>query len=182
MAVSIFPAITPNDRDPVEWDNSVALLKKYHIKKFILCPEHWEAYRNVKLDWKKVRFVAAEMKKKLPEKPGLYSFLLQPNVGGHNSIHFLLYIGETTKQTLRERCTDYLPEAKKKKARVTIRSMVRKWPKHLWVYFAAVDDVKIIKQLEEDLLKAYVPPFNQRFTAKVGKAENLEGALKEVFE
>jgi hypothetical protein len=182
MPVSIFPAISPVDWDPAEWDDTVALLRKYHVKKFILCPEHWDAYPNIKLDWKKVRFNQAEMKKKLPDKPGLYSFLLQPNVAGHNSIQFLLYIGETTKQTLKDRCRDYLPEAKKKNARVTIRSMVRKWPKHLWVYFAAIDDVTLIKQLEEDLLKAYIPPFNQRYTATVGKTGTLEGALKEVFE
>jgi len=182
MAVSIFPAISPNDWDPVEWDDTVALLKKYHIKKYILCPDHWQAYGNIDLVWKKVKFTAEEMKKHLPDKPGLYSFLLQPNVAGHRSINFLLYIGETTKQSLKDRCTDYLPEAKKKKARVTIRSMVRKWPDHLWVYFAAVDDVNLIKKLEEDLLKAYIPPFNQRFTAKIAKTSNLEGALKEVFE
>lgn len=60
--------------------------------------------------------------------------------------------------------------------------MIRKWPDHLWLYFAVVDDVTIIKQLEEDLLKAYLPPYNQSFTATVGKAGKLQKLLKEVFE
>jgi hypothetical protein len=169
MAVSIFPVISPEDWDEPAWDDAVQILKKYHVKKYILCPEHWRNYSNVKLIWRKVKFNAKGIAKLPNDKSGLYSFLVQP-------------IGETTKQSLRERCADYLPEAKKKKARVPIRSMVRKWSDHLWLYFAAVDDKDLIKKLEEDLIEAYIPPFNQRFTAHVGTAGKLEDLLKEVFQ
>jgi hypothetical protein len=181
MAVSVFAAISPDDWE-IEWDDVVGLLKHYNIKKFILCPEHWIGYKNSRLKWKKVKFNSRGVKKLPDDKQGLYSFLVQPNVAGHPAISYLLYIGETTKQTLKGRCSDYLPEAKSKKARVPIRSMIRKWPDHLWLYFAVVDDVSQIKKLEEDLLKAYMPPFNQKFTAEVGKAGKLERVLKEVFE
>ena len=63
-----------------------------------------------------------------------------------------------------------------------VRSMIRKWPDHLWLYFAVVDDVSVIKQLEEDLLRAYIPPYNQTFAATIGKAGRLQKILKEVFE
>ena len=182
MAVPIFAAISPDDWDAGAWDDEVSLLKHYHIKKFILCPTHWQGYSNIVLKWKRVKFSVSGVSKLPDNKQGLYSFLVQPKVGGHPAISYLLYIGETTKQTLKERCSDYLPEAKRKKARVPIRSMIRKWPNHLWLYFAVVDDVTLIKQLEEDLIKAFIPPFNQRFTATVGKAEKLEAVLKEVFQ
>jgi hypothetical protein len=60
--------------------------------------------------------------------------------------------------------------------------MIQKWPDHLWLYFVAVNDASKIKQLEEDLIKSYLPPMNQEFTAQVGKAGKLGDLLKEVFQ
>jgi excinuclease UvrABC nuclease subunit len=182
MTVSVFSAISPKDWDEPAWNDAVSVLKKYHVSRFILCPQHWSEYSNIVLTWRKVQFTAKGVARLPDDKPGLYTFIVQPNVGGHTAIKFLLYIGETTKQSLRDRCADYLPEARKKKARVPIRSMVRKWPDHLWIYFAAVEEPSVIKQLEEDLIKAYLPPFNQQFTAHVGKAGKLSNLLKEVFQ
>jgi hypothetical protein len=181
MSVPVFSAISPKDWDEPAWDDAVAILKKYRVEKYILCPQHWQGYSNIRLTWKKVQFNKAGLEKLPQDKPGLYVFIVQPNIAGHKAINFLLYIGETTKQSLRDRCTSYLFEASKSKARVPIRSMIRKWPDHLWLYFAIVDDVSIIKQVEEDLIKAYIPPFNQRFTARVGKAGKLGDLLKEVL-
>ncbi len=182
MAVSVFPAISPKDWDEPAWDDAVGMLRRYRVSKYILCPQYWQGYSNKSLKWKKTPFNKPGLAKLPDDKPGLYSFLLQPNVAGHKAVTYLLYIGETTKQSLRQRCSDYLSEPAKKKPRVPIRSMVRKWPDHLWIHFVAVDDVSIIKRLEEDLIKAYIPPYNQRFTARVGKAGKLEDLLKEVFQ
>ena len=182
MPVSIFPTISPKDWDEPAWEDAVSILKKYHVSKYILCPQHWSDYSNQLLRWRKVKFTQKGVLKLPGDKPGLYSFIVQPNVGGHKAVNYLLYIGETTKQSLRDRCSSYLTEPGKKKARVPIRSMVRKWPDHLWLYFVALNDVSKIKQLEEDLIKAYLPPFNQQFTALVGKAGKLGDLLKEVFQ
>jgi len=182
MAIPIFTVISPKDWDEPAWDDAVSLLKQYRVEKYILCPKFWTEYANKKLKWKKTKFSKKGLKKLPDDKPGLYSFLAQPDVAGHIAITYLLYIGETTKQSLRERVSDYLNENSKKKARVPIRSMIRKWPDHLWLYFVPIDDVTTIKTLEEDLIKAYIPPFNQKFTAQVGKADKLEKLLKEVFQ
>ena len=117
MPPSVFSAISPKDWDEPAWNDAVAVLKKYMISRFILCPPHWKDYSNIALTWQKVQFNKAGISQLPDDKPGLYSFVVHPNVGGHEAIAFLLYIGETTKQTLRARCSDYLPESKKKKAR-----------------------------------------------------------------
>ena len=96
MAVPVFAAISPDDWDPVGWDDAVKLLKHYHIKMFILCPDYWNDYKNIRLKWKRVKFDTKGVKKLPGDKQGLYSFLVQPNVGGHPAISYLLYIGETT--------------------------------------------------------------------------------------
>jgi hypothetical protein len=156
--------------------------KKVHDISLHTLPDTLEELFEHCIVVEKVRFNKAGISQLPDDKPGLYSFVVHPNVGGHEAIAFLLYIGEATKQTLQSRCSDYLPESKKKKARVPIRSMVLKWPDNLWIYFSPVDDVSTIKQLEEDLVKAYIPPFNQMFTAQVGKAGKLSEILKEVFQ
>lgn len=113
MAVRVFQAISPDDWDSVDWHDAVGLLKDFNIKKFILCPNHWREYKNLALRWQKVKFDADGVKKLPNDKQGVYSFLVQPNIGGHAAISYLLYIGETTKQTLRRGA---LPTLRSRKA------------------------------------------------------------------
>jgi hypothetical protein len=45
--------------------------------------------------------------------------------------------------------------------------MLNKWPDHLWFYYAEVANTALIDDLEDALLAAYLPPFNQSFPAEV---------------
>jgi len=173
--------MSPKDWE-LERNDAVALLKHYHVKKFILCPTYWTDLPTATLNWKRVRFNAKGLKKLPDDKTGLYSFFAEPDVGGHKAIRYLLYLGQTTKQTLRKRCSQYLPESKREHGRVPIHSMIRKWPNHLWLHYAVVNDATTIKAIEESLLRSLIPPFNQEFTASIGKAGSLKEILKAVFE
>jgi hypothetical protein len=162
---------------------TIDLLRDYHIKRFIICPNLWENYKApvAPLNWQKVKFDIAGVNTLPNNKAGIYSFVAHPDVANHTSVSYLLYIGETTKQTLRQRCKSYLDEPKKQKPREHIRDMVVLWPNHLWLYYAEVADKKTILDIEERLITAFVPPFNFSYTATLGKAGKLRKILYSVL-
>jgi excinuclease UvrABC nuclease subunit len=98
---------------------------------------------------------------------GLYSFFAEPQIAGHRFVRYLLYIGEAHGQSLRKRVTSYLYESQKQKPRVHVSEMLARFPNHLWLYFAVVDDVSTITSIEDQLLEAFLPPFNVDFPATV---------------
>jgi hypothetical protein len=162
--MSVFQTISPKD-----WSDSAGEISLYVYKTFILYPKFWTAYpdRVPTLNWKKVRFNAQGVRQLPDDKKGIYSFVAEPQIARHHAIGYLLYIGETHKQTLRTRCTSYLYEVNKKKQRVHIAEMLSRWPDHLWLHYAVIDDHAKIVSLEEDLLAAFHPPFNDDFPASV---------------
>jgi hypothetical protein len=161
----------------------IDLLRDYNLSRFVICPNLWEDYSapTPPLEWKRVKFDQAGVKSLPNDKPGLYSFVVHPEIANHDAVSYLLYIGETTKQTIQKRCRDYLGEDKKKKPREHIRDMVKLWPNHLWIYYSEVADPKTILKLEEDLITAFTPPFNFKYTATLGKAGTLKAVLYSVL-
>lgn len=162
--MSVFATISPKD-----WPDSTGDLSIYIYKTFILYPKCWSEYPDkvAKLKWLKVKFDAKGVKKLPDNKKGIYSFIAEPKVGKLHAVGYLLYVGETHEQTLRARCSSYLSEYKKKNKRVHIYEMLRRWPNHLWLHYAIIDDDSLIQELEEDLIAAFIPPFNRKFPAKV---------------
>ena len=162
---------------------AIDLLRDYNIRRFVICPNFWESYSppTPPLKWRRVKFSLSGVKKLPNNKSGLYSFVVHPEIANHDAVAYLLYIGETTKQTIQKRCSSYLDEPKKKKPREHIRDMVLLWPNHLWIYYCEVANKSSILKLEEELITAFLPPFNSQYTAKLGKAGRLRDILYSVL-
>ena len=47
--------------------------------------------------------------------------------------------------------------------------MVHCWPKNLWFYYAVIDDKRLVDQIEDDLIAAFVPPLNRKFPATISE-------------
>lgn len=164
--MSVFNTISPND-----WADSANEMSRYTYKNIIIYPKCWQNYpdRVKNLTWDKVKFDVNGLKNLPDDKKGIYSFFAEPQIANHSSVGYLLYIGETHDQTLRARCSSYLSEYKKKNKRVHICEMINRWPEHLWIHYSVINEESQIQQLEEDLIAAFLPPFNRKFPASISK-------------
>ena len=154
--------------DFINFQQETADWKKYHISRFILHPDQWQAYPNrVKLEWKEVKFDAENKALLPPDKKGIYSFIVQPGIVGYPLFAYPLYVGMTEKQSFRDRYQQYLREHRKSKPRWHICSMLNNWSEHLYFVYAPIEDNNIIKKIEADLLSALLPPMNRNFPAKI---------------
>ncbi len=129
--------------------------------KIALWPRQWKRFpQSIKLSWHCVRYEKT-MFSSLPDSPGVYAFVLKPNIGGLSELGYLLYIGKAEGQSLKKRCPQYLYEIKRKKPRLHIQEMFFRWGSCLHLYFAAVSTGLNVSQIEDQLLEAFVPPMNR---------------------
>lgn len=143
-------------------------VRSYRVDRFILYPNYWNSYPNaLHLNWTGLKFTE-ENKENVPnDQKGVYSFVVDSGIANHPSCRYLFYIGKTDKQDFRTRYNQYLREESSRKPRRHIVRMIKKWPEHLWFYYAPVLEDSIIQQLEDDLLSAFIPPMNRAFPAHV---------------
>lgn len=136
----------------------------------ILSPAHWKTFLlKPRLRWTATKFERANMQKVTNNTRGVYSFLVQPGIAQHTQCSYLMYVGKTEKQSLRERfaqCFGHLTETSR---RTNISKMLRLWQDHLWFCFAPVADKRMIDGIEQALLNAFLPPFNRRYRGMVAK-------------
>lgn len=92
---------------------------------------------------------------------GIYIFLIKPNVVP--DVHlYLAYIGRaklTANQNLRKRVKEYATEEK----RLKIVQMKEKWGPYLYLRYLPLNDNELIDELESELIRAILPPFNDQY-------------------
>ena len=148
-------------------------IKDYKIDRFILYPEHWRNYPNtISLKWEKVKFTQDNAKSIPNNQAGVYSFVVDAETAQHPACSYLLYIGKT-RRNFRKRYREYLRETKQSKPRMHILKMINNFPEHLWFHYAPILDEKLISQLEDDLITAFLPPINQRYPASISRIMEL---------
>jgi hypothetical protein len=170
---NLFATISP--KDPT-WSTKVAEFGQYRVDRFILHSELWVncSIETTRLRWERVKFSSAGVKSLPARGSGIYSFVAEPEVAGHNAVGYLLYVGKAQGQSLRNRLTSYLCEPQKDKPRIHIVQMLRKWPNHLWLHYALVSNETTIGIIEDALLEAFLPPFNRRFPASIARFVDAE--------
>lgn len=94
---------------------------------------------------------------------GIYAFLIKPNIIPDAHL-YLAYIGrarKTTYQNLRKRVREYATE----EGRLKIANMKRLWSPYLYVRYLALPekDNDCIDELEKELIKTVLPPFNDQY-------------------
>jgi len=146
-------------------------LKKYHIDRLVLSPERWATYANrTPLSWMIVRFNEQQQNLVPDDKGGVYSFIVKPGIANHPECAFLLYVGMAQKQSLRKRFKQYFQERNARKGRPKIRKMLNTWDHHLWFCYATIEDKCRIHDVEQSLIGAYLPPYNDQFPAEIREA------------
>ena len=146
-------------------------LKRYQIERMVLSPKFWAEFKMpIRLKWTVVKY-HKNQKDKLPEKQGVYTFIVKPGIADHPECSYLLYVGQTEAQNFKKRFSQYFLEERKTKGREHIKLMARLWKKHLWYCYAPIDDLSLISQIEDSLINAFVPPLNRKFPGVLGKAK-----------
>ena len=162
------PAEAANEREFVR--STVERLRDARVV-FVHAPKMWDAcILPVPLQWTSVEFTAENRDHIPSDKSGVYAFMLEPTFLGPPRSAYLLYIGKADRRRFRRRYRDYIYERDQGFARPPISWMLEKWEGHIRFHYAPVDDVSLIPQVEEALLNACIPPYNERFTGSIGKA------------
>lgn len=144
------------------------IFKSFMVERMILNPNQWKAYPNrVPLTWHKIKFNSAGATNIPNTSFGIYSFIVIPEIANHPNCSYLLYVGMTNKQNFRQRYRQYLRNQNSPGKRPHINAMLNKWREHLWFCYAPIQQANIIRSIEDDLLAAYLPPFNKSFPANV---------------
>ena len=144
-----------------------------HKVAFILNPDdEWSKFPShlkpiVEREWYEFKYFENDAKtinpvfKNIPNScGGIYLFCIKPNI--IPSVHLYLgYIGRAKKtqyQNLRKRVSEYAAETGRQK----IYLMKHYWGQYLYVRYLPLPDQsnQVIDELEEALIKAALPPFN----------------------
>lgn len=150
---------------------AVDLMKSY-IESFRLAAHHWDKHADsYPYAWEPVKFDKSNVEK-IPDKPGLYCFVIKPGQASLSEVGYLMYIGEAgheSSNTLRKRFRSYFNEKDNIK-RAYITHLLNKWSNYLHFCFCVVSEecAKNIKKYETELLDTFVPTYNERdFSADV---------------
>lgn len=135
---------------------------KLHVRKFLLYPPFWSDTNNhihIKLHWKEIRFSSVN-KNSIPEKRGIYCFVVKPKLPSFLETKYLFYVGKTNR-TLRLRFKEYLKkQSGKGKTRVKVSEMLELYKDYLYFYFAEINSGKDVDTCEEKLINTYLPHIN----------------------
>ena len=149
-------------------------------KTFVLNPDNnWRDFDDkfrkiVNTEWHEIKFLDASGTKINPaitsvpnNAGGVYMFVLRPDIVP--AVHrYILYIGRaqrTEDQHMRKRLREYV-----KDSRASIEEMRENWGEYLYIRYLILDNNSVIRELEDALTTAIMPPFNDRYPGKLNKA------------
>ena len=139
-------------------------LIREHIRRFLLLPDHWNDRNNqynFPARWKCLRFLPRN-KTRLPDRKGVYCFIVKPKVPNFFETRYLFYVGQTTRP-FRERFQEYLNDQEGKgKPRPKVYEMLSLYKGNLFFYYAPFNSNNRIDEVEEKLLNTFVPYINTK--------------------
>lgn len=147
-------------------------LLKLHIRKFLLYPKYWDDIKNhyaYKLKWKSVKFKKGN-ERYLPEKKGLYCFVVEPVFPNFINTKYFFYVGQTTR-TLRKRFVEYINDQEGKgKPRPKVYEMLKLYKNHIQFHYTILTSKTQIDEIEQKIINTFVPPINTEIpVAKIKK-------------
>lgn len=122
-----------------------------------------------KLAWHYLEFPPAN-KMDVPKEPGVYAFVIMPDIFNLSQVSSLLYVGMT--KNFYNRIGAYLGEINSRfssTVRPRVWRMLNVWHGHLRYYYTITADEKEAVKLEDEMLAALVPPMNGDLPATIGK-------------
>jgi hypothetical protein len=157
--------------DPVDFCREVDEAKSCIIQRVIFWPKKWNVFnppKDIIWKWKSVPFSCTNETKVPNDKHGLYSFVICPQIAKHPHYNLVLYIGKAEDMTLRARFKSYFQDMKRVK-RPPICYHLNKYSGFINFCFTPVSNRDDIKQGEDSLLSAFLPPCNTDFPAEVSE-------------
>ncbi|MDR2719244.1 MAG: GIY-YIG nuclease family protein [Nitrososphaerota archaeon] len=133
-------------------------------KEFFLCPTAWSQY-HFSHQWQGNKLEENSIDQ-IPDSPGIYTLILQPNIAGHPSCSYLVYVGQTV--SLRNRFKDYLRKEKRAKGRPKLFMFLNMYDGFVCFYYTLISQDQL-NTVEKGLLVAYQPPLNTAIPGKLGK-------------
>jgi hypothetical protein len=147
-------------------------LKSFAVR-FVLSPRQWGTFAcSIALGWQRVKFDRLNSEN-VPNATGIYAFAVEYPDSQLPPHGYVMYIGITKSDgggNLRKRYRQYLDEKRVLK-RAKVHYMLNKWFQHLYFHYAEVTDPQCdIRDLEQRLCDALVPPYNKNdFSAMIRK-------------
>lgn len=154
---------------------------KLHKVPFVLNPTNeWEAFpphllEIIKNPWTEFKYFSEDSKtinSEISTVPnttgGIYLFLIRPNIIPSVPA-YLAYIGRahiSDSENLRKRVRQYATETK----RLKILEMKHYWSPHLYLRYLPLSDNATIDAVEDELIKAILPPYNDRYPGVYNQA------------
>lgn len=140
-----------------------------HFVRMMFYPAAWDEASDSSRTWTISDFPPVP-RNSIPPEPGVYVFVVQPQLFDFISSSGLFYVGKAT--NLYTRIGGYLGEQNKKfikSKRPHIWRMVNQWKGHLKYYFTTTATVAEAEELEDEMLSAFRPPFNKQYSAEVSQ-------------
>jgi len=136
---------------------------------FLLWPERWDQYNRIhNCEWERVEFRKSQASD-VPDEPGVYNFVIEPGIACHPSCAYLMYVGETG--SLEERFRDYISEKDNSSGRPKVLKMLNYWEGYIKFYYIEVQENEKEK-VEEEMISAFIPPYNDQITGDVSSPVN----------
>ena len=142
----------------------MAFQESHHVS-MLFYPAAWESAPPVPCTWVGNEF-PPNPRKKIPKKPGVYVFVVRTDIFNFPHASGLFYVGKAT--NLYERIGAYITDVNKRKLRTKrplVWRMLNAWDGHLQYFYTITSDVAAAKVLEDQMLNAFIPPFNKQYDA-----------------
>lgn len=140
---------------------------KSHTAAFVLWPRQWQGYhRTLRSGWH-IRPLEDAESPAIPTASGVYTILVQPGIASHPACSYLMYVGRTG--NLRARFGNYLNRERRTTGRPRVLRLLNRYSDYLWFCYSRVPR-NSLRAVEEDLIRAYMPPCNDQYPAELRPA------------
>lgn len=145
----------------------LAYINQHHVEMFFF-PKVWkEAVDQPNLKWKTFNFPPTP-RRQIPKSPGVYAFVVEPNMFNFSPANGLFYVGKAT--SLYDRVGAYITDLNadydSKNTRAHIWMMLNQWDTHLKYYYVTTNTVAEAEHLENQMILAFKPHYNVKLAAK----------------
>jgi hypothetical protein len=126
----------------------------------------WSSAKSSSHVWNELAF-PPDPRSAVPDQPGVYVFVVRPDLFNLPQTSGLLYVGKAT--NLYQRVGAYISEINTRLAssrRPHIWRMVNVWNGHLRYLYTTTSTVAEAENLEDRMLEALLPYFNKEFPAE----------------
>jgi len=142
-----------------------------HVVPMKFYPAAWLSAQHSSRTWYSQNF-PPEPRSSIPTSPGVYVFVVTPDIFNFEPSSGLFYIGKAT--NLYSRIGAYISEIDKDfrdSQRPHIWRMLNLWGGHFKYYYTTTQNVAEAETLENEMLNAFRPPFNKQYDAETSPNE-----------